>query len=92
MSSLTSEQIANLQRKEDIRLGSHKSRWLTPKDAEVLLEVMAAKRHKVVLGGIPMTVTYEGNSKCFVKPAQHGRFAPCGWYTEPLLKSIAENS
>jgi hypothetical protein len=92
VSSLTSEQIANLTRKDDIRMGSHKSRWLSAKDAEQLLKTMDKGKYEVVLGGIPMTVTYEGRDKVFVKPKQHGIFSPCGWYTRPLLNSIAADS
>jgi len=90
VTSLTPEQIANLQRKEDIRLGSHKSRWLSPSDAEHLLAAMDAGKKQVILAGKKFTVKYETRDKVFVRPVTWPP-VPCGWYTRQLLKSIAAN-
>jgi hypothetical protein len=88
--SLSPQQIADLTRKDDIRLGSHKSRWLSPNDAEHLLGAMDAGKKQVILAGKKFTVKYETRDKVFVKPTT-GPMVPCGWYTRQLLKSIAAN-
>lgn len=88
MSQLTKEQIDNLTRKDDLRQGSHKSRWMLPKDAQALLTAMDDQCHEVVLAGRMFTIRYDNGGKVFVKP-RDGSLVPNGWYTPQLLRSLA---
>lgn len=94
MTGLSPEEIKALTRKDDQRIVSSnaRSRWLTQSDCVVLLNVMDKGGTSVHLGGELFTVSYESRDKAYVKPAKHGKFWPCGWYTRKLLESIVENS
>lgn len=88
MTILTPDQISNLTRKAE-QAESHKSRWLTSKDAARLLDAMDDDATELVIGGQVFSLKYDAKGNVFVKPKTVGVYAPCGWYSPSLLRSIA---
>lgn len=89
MTSLTPEQISSLTRKADQAESSHKSRWLTAHDAVHVLEAMEFRATQIAIGGEMFEIIYDSPHKVFLKPSKVGKYVPCGWYTDQLLRSIA---
>lgn len=89
MTSLTPEQISNLTRKADQAESSHKSRWLTQQDALDVLAAIEAGATEIAIGDELFDIVYDSPRKVFLKPSKVGKYVPCGWYTDQLLRSIA---
>lgn len=81
-----------IQRKLDEGEGriTKRSRWLTPRTADLLLTAINAHKRTVSIDERMFSIKYVNHEKVWVRPIEGN--TPCGYYTQKLLEGIISDT